>query len=146
MNIAETPITELIPQRSPFVMVDKLQSCETTDAVTTFLMREDDLFCEDGRLSAPGMLENMAQSCAARMGWLCKTHNEGIKIGVIGEIRGCKFVRHPVVGELITTHIHIIEDVFNFTLATATMKVGEEVIAGTTMKIALVDTPTTKHD
>lgn len=145
-ELSNMPITDLIPQRPPFVMVDRLISCCMTDAVTELTVRPDNIFCDDGKLSQPGMLENMAQSCAARMGWLCMIRNEGVRIGVIGEIKNCKFLRQPKVGELITTHVHIAEDIFNLTLADATMFIGEEEVARTTMKIALVDNPTTKKD
>lgn len=145
-DLSNMPITDLIPQRPPFVMVDRLTSCCMTDAVTELTVRPDNIFCEDGKLSQPGMLENMAQSCAARMGWLCMTRNEGVKIGVIGEVNSCKFHRQPKVGELITTHVHIMEDIFNLTLASATMMAGEETLASTTIKIALVDNTAAKSD
>lgn len=132
-------ITDLIPQRPPFVMVDRLTMCDITDAVTELTVRRDNLFVEANRLSQPGMVENMAQSCAARMGWLSMMRNESIKIGFIGEIRNCVLHRQPVVGELLTTRVHVVEDVFNITLATTTMSVGDEVLATATMKIALVD-------
>lgn len=132
-------ITDLIPQRPPFVMIDRLAMCDITDAVTELTVRGDNLFAEDGYLSQPGMVENMAQSCAARMGWLSMMRNETVKVGFIGEIRNCKFLRQPAVGESITTKVHIVEDVFNITLATTTMSVDGEVVATATMKIALVD-------
>lgn len=138
-NLSNIPITELIPQRPPFVMVDRLISCCITDAVTELTVSSDNIFCDNEILSQPGMLENMAQSCAARMGWLNKTRNEAVQIGMIGEIKNCKFVRQPKVGELVTTHVHIVEDIFNLTLATVTMKIGEEILASTTIKIATVD-------
>lgn len=138
-HISKIPITDLIPQRAPLVMIDRLVSCNMTDAVTEYTVVADGLFCEHGTLSAAGMMENMAQSCAARMGWVCRMRDEGIKIGVIGEIKNCNFLRHPAVGEKVSTHVHIIEDVFNLTLATATMNAGDEQLASVTMKIALVD-------
>lgn len=138
-NLSNIPITDLIPQRPPFVMVDRLISCCITDAVTELTVRPDNIFCDNDNLSQPGMLENMAQSCAAKMGWLNMTRNEAVKIGMIGEIKNCKFVRQPKVGERVTTYVHIVEDIFNLTLATVTMKIGEEILASTTIKIATVD-------
>lgn len=138
-TLSNIPITDLIPQRPPFVMVDRLISCWITDAVTELTVRPDNIFCDNDNLSQPGMLENMAQSCAARMGWLNMTRNEAVKIGMIGEIKNCKFVRQPKVGELVTTYVHIVDDIFNLTLATVTMKIDEEILASTTIKIATVD-------
>lgn len=139
IDVSTLNITSLIPQRPPFVMVDRLVSCCITDAVTELRMRPDNIFCEEGMLSAPGMLENMAQSCAARMGWVNMTRNESVKIGVIGEIKKCEFIRQPKVDEVITTYVHIVEDIFNLTLADVVMKVNDETVGFATMKIAKVD-------
>jgi len=140
-ELSKIPITDFIPQRPPFVMVDRLTSCDMTDAVTCLTVRSDNLFCDDGVLSAPGMMENMAQSCAARMGWVNMMRGDRVKIGVIGEVRNCTFIRQPQVGERITTYVHIVEDIFNLTLADITMKVGDETVAYTTLKIATIDDP-----
>ena len=68
MNLRDIPITSLIPQRPPFVMVDSVLTCEETDSVTEFKVREDNIFLDDMALSPAGIIENMTQSCAARMG------------------------------------------------------------------------------
>ena len=95
MELRDIPITSLIPQRPPFVMVDRVLSCDTTDAVTEFAIREDNIFLDDMKLSAAGIIENMAQSCAARMGCINRMHNESVKIGFIGDIRDCHIIRQP---------------------------------------------------
>ena len=68
MQFQDVPITQLIPQRPPFVMVDRIVSCDVTDAVAEFTVREDNIFLDDMLLSPAGIIENMAQSCAARRG------------------------------------------------------------------------------
>lgn len=129
-------ILSLIPQRPPFVMVDKLVSCSLDDATTELTVRQDNLLVDDDKFSTTGLMENMAQSCAARLGWL-NTHNgKGVQIGVIGEVRNCKFLRSPSVGECLTTHIHIIEDLGVITLAYASVMVGDEEVASCRMKLA----------
>lgn len=139
MDWQSIPITSLIPQRPPFVMVDKILSFNPLDAVTEFLLREDNIFLDEGKLSAAGIIENMAQSCAARMGCISMTSSESIKIGFIGDIRDCVIHRQPVCHEVLTTHVQIIEEVFNLTLADVTTKVDDEIIATARMKIALTD-------
>lgn len=139
-DLKNIPITTLIPQRPPFVMVDRLESCDITDAVTVLCIREDNLFLEDRGLSAAGMIENMAQSCAARMGCVNMMRGESVKIGFIGDIRNCTIIRQPRQGETLHTHVHIIEDVFHLTLADVTVKVKDETVATARMKIALTDT------
>jgi len=139
-NIQEIPIIQLIPQRPPFVMVDKVISFNITDAATVLRISEDNLFCDGKVFSSSGIIENMAQSCAARMGCLNLMKGDTVKIGFIGDIRNCDILRHPLAGETLTTHVHIIEDVFHLTLADVTVKVADETVARARMKIALMDT------
>ncbi len=139
MDFRETPITDLIPQRPPFVMVDRVVSFDTTDTVTEFHVRADNIFLDEGCLSATGVIENMAQACAARMGCLSQIRHDEIKIGFIGDIRNCVIERLPECGDTLTTHVHIIEEVFNLTLASVTTMIGDEDIASARVKIALTD-------
>lgn len=138
-DLQEIPITELIPQRPPFVMVDRVISCDRTDAVTEFTIREDNVFLDDMKLSPAGIIENMAQSCAARMGCINMMGNEAIKIGYIGDIRGCIILRQPDCHDLLSTTVHVVEEVFNLTLTEVVTKVADEIIATARMKIALTD-------
>lgn len=139
MQFQDVPITQLIPQRQPFVMVDRIVSCDATDAVAEFTVREDNIFLDDMLLSAAGIIENMAQSCAARMGCISMMAGGPIKIGYIGDIRNCTVNRQPRQGEVLTTHVHVMEEVFNLTLAEVKTMCGDEVIATARMKIALTD-------
>ncbi len=140
MELRDIPITNLIPQRAPFVMVDRVLSCDMTDAVTEFVIREDNIFLDDGKLSPAGMVENMAQSCAARMGCINRLRNESVKIGFIGDIRNCQIIRQPRQNEVVKTLVHVIEDVFSLTLAEVEVSVADEVIAKARIKIALSET------
>lgn len=137
MELHDIPITSLIPQRPPFVMVDRVLSCDIVTAVTELTVRPDNIFLDDGLLSAAGIIENMAQSCAARMGCVNRMNGEAIKIGFIGDIRDCQILRQPRCEEVMTTHVDIIEDVFNLTLANVTIRIADEVIASARIKIAL---------
>ena len=139
MDFQEIAITSLIPQRPPFVMVDRVLSCDMADAVIAFDVREDNIFLDEGMLAPAGIIENMAQACAARMGCINRLRGEAVKIGFIGDIRNCDIARQPRCGETLTTHVHIVEDVFNMTLAEVCTKVNDETIASARVKIALVD-------
>ena len=138
-NLQDIAITTLIPQRPPFVMVDRVLSCDLSDAVIEFEVREDNIFLDDGMLAPAGIIENMAQACAARLGCVSRMRGGPVKIGFIGDIRNCDIARQPRCGETLTTHVHIVEDVFNMTLAEVCSKVNDETIASARVKIALVD-------
>lgn len=130
---------ELIPQRPPFVMIDKLLSFDMTVTVTQLEVRADNVFCKDGHLSAEGLMENIAQTCAARMGYINLTKNEAVKIGVIGAVNNFEVFRTPKIGELIVTTIEVIEEMFQITMVKAEIRCGNETIVQANMKIALMD-------
>ena len=135
-------ILELLPQRPPFIMVDKLTYYDPIMTKTVFTVREDNLFCKDGKMEEAGMIENIAQSCAARMGYKEKTEPQRdgvIKIGFIGMIKKMELFRNPLVGESLDTTVEIKEEVFNSTLVETTVKAGDETLATCEMKIYLTD-------
>ena len=132
-------ITRLIPQRSPFLMVDEVVSCEGCDAVTIFRLTPGNILIDGDRLSVAGIIENMAQSCAARMGCVDWMRGEPIKIGYVGDVKDCSIVRRPRIGETLHTHVHIVEKVFSLMLAEVTVSSDDEPIASACMKIAMTN-------
>lgn len=133
-------IHKLLPQQEPFVMTGTLIHFEMNKLVTEFVIPEDNLFVNDGKFSATGLIENMAQTCAARIGYINKyILLRGIQIGYIGAIRNLEIMELPSVGDLITTEVNIQEEVFGMLLADANVKCGDKVIASTEMKIAVRD-------
>ncbi len=139
MDFKDVPITDLIPQRPPFVLVDRVVRCDKTDAMTELTISEDNIFVDDQVFSPAGIIENMAQACAARMGCISMMNKGEVKIGYIGNIRSCQIFRQPRSQEKLSTCVHVVEEVFNLTLVEVTTKVGDEVIATARMKIALTD-------
>lgn len=135
----DIPIKELIPQRPPFVMIDKMLSFDKNVTETQLEIRADNIFCKDGRLMAEGLIENMAQTCAARIGYVSLSKNEAVKIGVIGSVSNYEVFRLPKVGEVIITSVEVIEELLQITLVNAVVKCGDETLAQATMKIALMD-------
>ena len=136
--IEDFTLKELIPQRPPFVMIDRLVSCDSATTVTEFEVRKDNVFVAEGRFSASGLMENMAQTCAARIGYINLCRGEKVKIGVIGAVSNFEVLRTPKVGENIITIVEVIEELFQITLAKAVIRCGDETIAQANMKIALM--------
>ena len=132
-------ILELLPQRRPFVMVDRLLYCDMGVTRTQLEVREDNIFNDGGHLSTAGICENIAQTCAARLGYLSLSSGEPVKLGFIGAISNMQVIRTPQTGQTIVTVIKVLQEVFNITLVHAVVKCGDEVIAETDLKIALGD-------
>lgn len=129
----------LLPQQEPFVMIDRLVHYDPVRTVTSLEVRADNIFVDNGHLSVAGINENIAQTCAARMGYISRSSSERVRIGVIGAITGFSVSRTPLTGEVLTTTIDVMQEVFQVTLVHATVRVGDEVIAETDLKIALQD-------
>lgn len=132
-------VHELLPQRDPFVMVSRLVYFTPEKVVTELDIADSNIFVEDGHFSVPGLNENIAQTCAVRMGYLSYSQKGRIKDGYIGAITNFRVERTPVVGETVSTQFELIEEVFNVTLAHVSVRIGNELIAETDLKIALAD-------
>ena len=57
-------LREILPQKFPMVMVDKLLFSDEKTAVSGFTILADNIFCENGFFTQAGMLENIAQTAA----------------------------------------------------------------------------------
>ena len=130
-------ILELLPQRPPFVMVDHLVDYSETQTTCELTIRKDNVFCENGELAAAGLIEHIAQTCAARLGYYNKyILKTGVRLGFIGEVKDLDIVRLPREGETLNTTIVVMQEIFDVTLVTAEVRVGEGTIATTRLKIA----------
>lgn len=138
-EIKDIPLKELIPQRPPFVMIDRLMSSDEIFSVTELEVRNNNIFVDNEQLTPSGLIENIAQTCAARIGYINLSSGQPVKIGVIGSISNLTISRTPKVGEKLTTTIQLLESVFNVTMVLASIKIGEEEIVTANMKIALTD-------
>ena len=121
-------------------MVDGIADFEFSCTTTSFTVKPDCLFVDNDCLTPDGIVENVAQTCAARMGCINFLNHEHVKLGFIGSVRDMTFHRLPHVGETLTTSIVVREEVFRMTLVDAEVRSGNEVIATAEMKIALSET------
>lgn len=131
-------ILTLLPQKPPMVMVERLLHCDTVVTETEFTVREDCIMVEDGQLTPMGLVENVAQTCAARMGYINVSSGKEVRVGVIGALRDVEIHSLPPVGSTIKTRIEVSEEVFGMTLAQAESYCGDTLLASGTIKIALL--------
>lgn len=140
MSLSDIEILDLIPQRPPFVMVDELLHYDPILSNTRFLIKESNILVENGFLSESGITENMAQSCAARIGYVNKVINQSeVKIGFIGGVKNLVIHRLPLVGNFIYTDIEVVGEVMSMILVKAVVKELDDIIAECEMKIAIVE-------
>jgi len=130
-------ITQYIPQRAPFVMVDELLFDDDAITRTAFVVRADNIFLQHGRLEAAALVENIAQTAAAGAGYKAVLHKEAVKVGFIGAIKGLKVFALPALGDNLVTETKLVNTVFNVSIVEGVVKCGDEVLASCEMKIFL---------
>jgi 3-hydroxymyristoyl/3-hydroxydecanoyl-(acyl carrier protein) dehydratase len=143
MHVFENSILELIPQRPPVVMVDRLLHCNESQTVTSLNIRESMLFSENGHFSAAGLIENMAQTAAARIGWLMKektgSENAMVPMGVIGSVKNFRLHFNPAVGSDLVTTVRVEHEMFMATVVTGKVEVNGQLAAEAELQIFLTD-------
>lgn len=135
MPFTALPVQEFIPQREPFVMVDKLIYADENTSRTTLLIREENIFAAEGFFSAAGMVEAMAQTAAAGTGYLYKMRNEPVPLGYIGAIQQLEIFDRPRVNQEIELEINLQSRVLQVSLVSGTVKMNDKLIAKCELKI-----------
>ena len=131
-------VHELLPQQEPFVMIRRLTQFDMLRTVTETTITENNIFVDNGCFTASGLIENIAQTCAARIGYVNKyILKKGIQIGFIGAIRNLQIHDLPKVNDTITTTVDVQEEIFGMTLANSTVQLGKNILVTAEMKIAL---------
>ncbi len=130
-------VENLLPQKFPFVMVDKLFSYDETQIVTGFKVVPDNIFCADGFFREPGLVEHMAQSVALHTGYQFYLKQEAAPTGYIGSISGIEIKQLPAVGDEIQTEVKILQEFGGITLVEIDTKLNGQTIASGQMKTVL---------
>lgn len=126
-----------IPQRPPILMVDTFLECSNSLIITSFKIPEDHIFVQNGILRSAGLIENIAQTCATRIGWL--NRDKPVKIGVIGSISNLEITSFPAAGQTLITRVDILSEIFEATVVQAEIKCEGETIAHCDMKVFVSD-------
>ncbi|MBQ8608459.1 MAG: pseudouridylate synthase [Bacteroidaceae bacterium] len=136
--VSNLDIHSLLPQQEPFIMVDQLKHFDMKRIVTSTKIYSDNIFVKSNKMSPSGLIENMAQTCAARIGYINKyILKKGIQIGFIGAVRDFVVHQLPKVDDVIYTEIDVQEEVFGMILVSASIKTTESVCATAELKIAI---------
>lgn len=130
-------ITNFIPQRAPFVMIDHIVSADEKLSVTTLDIREGHLFVQNGTFTEPGLVENMAQTAAAGTGYYAQLAGKQPVVGFIGALKNLNILALPKVGETITTEVSFLNQVMNVHIVQGRVYLNNKEIANCELKIFL---------
>lgn len=130
-------ITDYIPQREPIVMVSQIIEVNEKKVLTIFLITDDNIFCNEGYLQEPGLIENIAQSAAAMTGYNASINNEEVKKGFIGSVDNLNIISLPKSNTEIKTQVAITNQVMNVNIIKGTIWQNNNIVAECEMKIFL---------
>lgn len=113
-DLRSMDLGKLLPQGEGFLMVGTLVFCDGERTVSETLISADNPFCaDDGRFLEAGLLENIAQTCALRMGILCQNNQEAApKMGVIAAVRKMDMSGTVRVGDTLRTEVIVEAEAF----------------------------------
>lgn len=130
----------LIPQQPPFVMIDRLLECDEVRTKTDTQVRAENIFVKNGEFREPGLIEIIAQTAAARVGWLARLQNQPVPVGYIGAVNALEIFALPAVGEVLEAEIKIETQIFDVTLVSGEIRCRNAVVARCKLKIFLKPT------
>ncbi len=131
------PITHFIPQRPPMVLIDELLRSDATSAITIFSILPTTIFVEAEKFTEPGLIENIAQTAAAMVGYECDTLGIPVPIGFIAAVKDLKINFIPEVNSTIRTTVTVTNTVMNVTIIQGKVEQSEKLVCSCEMKIVI---------
>lgn len=119
-------------------MIGHLTHFEMSTSTTETEILESNIFVDNNKFSAAGMMENIAQTCAARIGFYNKyILKKEVQVGFIGAVRNYIINELPHVGSTISTKVDILEEIFGMTLANAEVRCDGRIMATAEIKLSV---------
>jgi predicted hotdog family 3-hydroxylacyl-ACP dehydratase len=130
-------ILGLIPQKPPVVMIDRLLYIDKEKTVAGLLIREDNVFCFDGKFREAGLIESIAQTAAVSVGYQYNKAGKKAPVGYIGSINRLQIHILPAVNTLLTIEIINEYEVLDFSIIRGKVYDNDTIFAECEMKIFL---------
>lgn len=138
INLETIEISNFLPHRKPFLMVDKVLELTDDFVATSFVIKEDCILVENNMFSEVGIVENAAQTCSAIVG---KSYfddddieGKGTKlIGFISTIKKTEIIKIPSIGQMITSKAKLISrfdtDAYSICTLECITSIADETVA-----------------
>jgi predicted hotdog family 3-hydroxylacyl-ACP dehydratase len=135
MSFETINAADLVPQKPPFVFVDKLTYADENRSCTVFNIPEVNIFVKNGFYSAPGLIESMAQTAAAGTGYLFRKNDKGIPVGYIGAIQKLSVFDLPPAKAEINMEVNLLTNLLQVSLVSGVVRYGGKIMVSCEMKI-----------
>ena len=130
-------VGNLIPQKFPFVMVDKVLAFGENFITSGFTVEETNIFTENLIFQEAGLIEHMAQSVALYTGYQFYLKQEAAPTGYIGSIKSIEIFQLPKVNDNLITKVNVLHEFAGVTLVDILVLLNEVEIARGQMKTVL---------
>lgn len=137
MDSSSYNITDLIPQRPPMVMIDRLNYAGERSAAGSLFIEGSNIFCADGYMLEAGMVEFIAQTAAAYTGYLQVEAGKGISLGYIGAVKNLVINALPEAGTEIMSEIIVESELLGYTIIKGKVIQSDTILAECEMRIKL---------
>lgn len=135
MTIDKIDIKNIIPQREPFAMIDCLVEYSSKSATSILQIKSSNILVENNYFSAAGILENMAQTAAAQLGYEAFLKNLEPPVGFIAAVKNFSVIENPAVGTQIKTIIAYTATIINIHIVNAVTYLNDKEIASAELRI-----------
>lgn len=132
-------VENLIPQKFPFVMVDKLIDFKENEIVVGLTVPENNIFVKDEVFQESGLIEHMAQSVALYTGYQFYLKKQPAPVGYIGSIKSIEINHLPKLNDEIETVVTVLHEFMGVTLVDISSKLNGVEIAKGQMKTVLAN-------
>jgi predicted hotdog family 3-hydroxylacyl-ACP dehydratase len=139
MLATRSEIINYIPQRDPFIAVHDILQATHDFAKTQFEVLSESIFIRNGLFREPGLLENIAQTAAAQIGYVCKKNGLPAPLGYIVAIKNLSVFSLPPVGAVLTTSIQVTNHVMGVILLEGIVRLQEAIVCQCEMRILVED-------
>lgn len=135
----KTFVESLIPQKKPFIMVDKLIFFSEEKVVSGLTVSEENIFSKNNTFTAPGVIEHMAQTVALYTGYQYFLKNLPAPTGYIGAIKKVEIFQLPKMSDELVTTVKILHEIMGVTLVQIDTICDGTVIAKSEMKTVIAN-------
>lgn len=143
MVASDYNILDLIPQRAPFVMIDRLIYSDDRSAKGSLFINESNILCHKGCFQESGMIEFIAQTAAAYTGYLSVSVDKEVIQGFIAAVKNLTVHSLPKTGTQIHSEITVDNEVLGYTIISGRILQNTKLLAECELRILLAIPPTT---
>jgi predicted hotdog family 3-hydroxylacyl-ACP dehydratase len=135
--LEKNAVENLLPQKFPFVMVDKMYSFTETSLISGLKIQNDNIFSDNNTFLEAGLIEHMAQSVALHTGYSFFLRKEIAPTGYIGSIKDIEIKKLPEINDTIQSTVTVLQEFGGITLVDIVTTLNNEEIAKGQMKTVL---------